>query len=182
MPASPEDRVPTNWYVITGGPSCGKTTTVNELRERGYKTTIEESRHYLDLQRSNGKTVEEVESNRRRFQRKVLNMQIDQERRLHPGDIVFLDRAIPDTRACCRFLGIPEDPRLAGVLEKVSYRKVFVLDLLPLVRDYARTENELAQKMIHKLLVKVYQELGFPVVRVPVLSIEDRVDFILAHL
>ena len=29
-----------NWYVITGGPGSGKTTTVNLLRDRGYKTTI----------------------------------------------------------------------------------------------------------------------------------------------
>lgn len=31
----------TNWYVVTGGPSFRKTTTVNLLKERGYKTTIE---------------------------------------------------------------------------------------------------------------------------------------------
>jgi predicted ATPase len=30
----------TNWYVITGGPSSGKTTTINILTARGYKTTI----------------------------------------------------------------------------------------------------------------------------------------------
>ena len=38
---------PNNWYVVTGGPCCGKTTTVNMLAARGYKTTIEEARHYL---------------------------------------------------------------------------------------------------------------------------------------
>ena len=47
----------TNWYVITGGPSSGKTTTVNLLKARGYKTTTEHARHYLDTQRINGKTV-----------------------------------------------------------------------------------------------------------------------------
>ena len=172
----------TNWYVVTGGPSCGKTTTVNALHERGYRTTIEESRHYLELQCSNGKTVEEVERNRRLFQRKVLNMQIDQESRLHPQDVVFLDRAIPDTRAYSRFLGIKEDPRLPELLQRVSYRKVFILDLLPLVRDYVRTEDEVAQRMIHQCLIQVYEELGSPIVRVPVMPVADRVDLILAHL
>ncbi len=47
----------TNWYVITGGPGSGKTTMVNLLRARGYKTTIENARHYFDMQRLNGKTV-----------------------------------------------------------------------------------------------------------------------------
>ena len=56
-------RRKTNWYVITGGPSFGKTTTVNLLKERGYITTIEHARHYLDTQRLKGRTVEEVRKN-----------------------------------------------------------------------------------------------------------------------
>ncbi|HEX6846325.1 MAG TPA: hypothetical protein VF144_05080 [Chitinophagaceae bacterium] len=39
----------TNWYVITGGPGCSKTTMVNLLRERGYDTTIEHAGHFLIL-------------------------------------------------------------------------------------------------------------------------------------
>ena len=38
----------TNWYVITGGPGSGITTTVNLLKERGYITNFEHARHYLD--------------------------------------------------------------------------------------------------------------------------------------
>jgi predicted ATPase len=38
----------TNWYVITCGPSSGKTTTLNILNKKGYNTTIEHARHYLD--------------------------------------------------------------------------------------------------------------------------------------
>ena len=38
----------TNWYVITGGPSTGKTTTIDLLQKQGYHTTIEHARHYID--------------------------------------------------------------------------------------------------------------------------------------
>ncbi|PZR52351.1 MAG: hypothetical protein DI537_55685, partial [Stutzerimonas stutzeri] len=69
----------TNWYVITGGPSSGKTTTVNLLRDRGYTTTIEHARHYIDLQRIEGRTVEEVRAKQREFQRGVLDMQLAEE-------------------------------------------------------------------------------------------------------
>src|SRR3989338_8046757 len=104
--------VKTNWYVITGGPSSGKTTTVNLLKELGYKTTIEHARHYIDTQKVTGKTVEEIRGNQVAFQHGILDMQIEQERTLLPDDVVFLDRAIPDALAYYRFLGLPEDEKL----------------------------------------------------------------------
>jgi predicted ATPase len=175
-------RIETNWYVITGGPSSGKTTVVNELRKRGYKTMVEDARHYIDLQRAEGKSLGEIKKNRRIFQRKVLELQIAQERSLSPSDIVFLDRAIPDTRAYCQFLDLPEDDELEKLIRSVFYRKIFILDLLPLVEDYARREDEAAQKAIHELLIGVYRSLPFPIVYVPVLPVEQRVDLILASL
>lgn len=178
----PKTRISTNWYVITGGPSSGKTSVVNELKARGYNTMVEDARHYIDLQRAKGKSVEEIESNRRVFQRKVLDLQIAQEKSLSPDDLVFLDRAIPDTRAYCQFLRIPEDKKLTDIMKTVSYRKIFILGLLPLVKDYARREDEAAQIAIHQLIIGVYQGLGFPIMFVPVLPIGERVDLILANL
>ena len=172
----------TNWYVITGGPSSGKTTTVNLLNTRGYKTTIEHARHYLDLKRNSGKTVEEVRKHRAEFQSGVLDMQIEQEKNLSPDDVVFLDRAIPDGLAYYRFLNLPMDKKLLKALSLVSYKKIFILDCLPFVKDYARIEDDLAQKRIQVLLKEVYASLPFPVIYVPVLQPEERVDFILKYL
>ncbi len=172
----------TNWYVVTGGPGSGKTTTVNLLKARGYKTTIEHARHYLDTQRLNGKTVGEVRKNQMEFQLGILDMQIEQERALSPDDLIFLDRAIPDALAYYHFLNLPEDEKLLEALRTIAYKKVFILDCLPLVRDYARTEDEAAQKKIHALLIEVYESLGFPIIQVPVFPPEQRVDFILKNL
>ena len=172
----------TNWYVITGGPSSGKTTTINLLKDRGYITTFEHARHYVDTQRVKGKTVDEVRKNQREFQLGVLDMQIEQENQISPDVLAFLDRAIPDALAYYRFLNLPEDEKLTEALRTVSYKKVFILDCLPLVNDYARTEDAAAQKKIHALLMEVYESLGFPVIQVPVLQPEERVDFILKNL
>ena len=172
----------TNWYVLTGGPSSGKTTTVNLLAQRGFATTIEESRHYIDLQRVAGRSVEETRARRLEFQRNVLALQIAQESGLDPEETVFLDRAIPDSLAYYRFLGLEPDPELLAAIERVSYRKTFLLDLLPLAPDYARTEDAAAQRRIHALLAEVYRALPFPVVEVPVLPAEERADFIVARM
>lgn len=172
----------TNWYVITGGPCSGKTTVVNLLAERGYKTTIEDARHYIDTQLATGKTVKEIRKHQAEFQLKVLDMQIEQESTLSRSELVFLDRAIPDARAYYRFLDIPEDEVLAKMMAVVDYKKVFILDYLPLVADYARHEDRAAQKKLHKLITLVYGSLPFPVVHVPVLPPEKRVDFILERL
>lgn len=182
MNAVNDERRKTNWYVITGGPGAGKTTMVNLLKTRGYKTTIEHARHYLDTQRQNGKTVEEVRRNQAEFQLGVLDMQIEQENSLSPDDIVFLDRALPDALAYYRFLNLPPDARLLEALETTAYKKIFILDCLPLVQDYARREDEAAQKRIHELLTQVYEGMPFPVVHVPVLSVEERADYIVENL
>lgn len=112
----------------------------------------------------------------------MLALQLAQEAALDPDELVFLDRAVPDSLAYYRFLGIEPDPALLGAMERAPYRKVFVMDLLPLAPDYARTEDVPAQRRIHELLLEVYESLPIPVERVPVLPPEERVDHILARL
>lgn len=172
----------TNWYVITGGPSSGKTTLVDMLKARGYATAEEHARHYIDTERVSGRSVEEIRANQIEFQKKVLGMQLAHEKALNPDDTVFLDRAVPDALAYCRYLGIPPFPILLEETSKSPYKKVFILDPLPLAPDYARTEDAVAQKEIHRLIAETYESLPTPVVRVPVMSPEERVAFVLANL
>jgi predicted ATPase len=172
----------TRWYVITGGPSSGKTTTIELLAQRGYRTTIEHARHFIDTQRVTGRTVAEIRANQREFQRGILQMQIEQEQGLAPNEVWFLDRALPDALAYYRFLALEPEPELIAALKTASYRKVFILDLLPLQKDYARTEDAEAQRRIHELLTEVYRSLGFSYETVPALLPEERVDYILRHM
>ena len=180
-PAEPIRRE-TNWYVVTGGPGSGKTTTVNILRDRGYSTTIEGARHYIDTLRSKGHDPASARLHQEAFQMEVLKLQIEQESSLDPSQVVFLDRAVPDALAYFRYLYLPLNKTLTDALANASYRKVFFLECLPLVNDYARLEDEVQQRRIRDLLHEVYHSLPFPLVHVPVLPSEERADFIIANL
>jgi predicted ATPase len=171
-----------NWYVITGGPSSGKSTAIKILKDQGYTTTEEVARHFIDLQRINGRSTDEIRSNQRQFQHKVLNLQIDLERRLDPQELIFLDRGLPDELAYYQYFNLPPDEKLVEYLEFATYKKIFIMDLLPLCEDYARTEDVSAQRALHQLIIDVYKKRSEPVVMVPVLSPKERVQFILDNL
>jgi predicted ATPase len=98
------------------------------------------------------------------------------------GIIIFLDRAIPDAVAYYRFLGIELDSHLNQAVKNCKYKKVFILDKLPLIKDYARIENKNDQTVIHKLITEVYESLPFPVIHVPVLEPKERMEFIINNL
>lgn len=171
-----------NWYVITGGPSSGKSTVIELLKDDGYTTTHEVARHFIDLQRINGRSTEEIRANQRQFQHKVLNLQIQLERRLDPQEMIFLDRGLPDELAYYQYFDLAPDEKLVEYLEYATYKKIFIMDLLPLDKDYARTEDLAAQKALHQLIIDIYKSRSEPIVMVPVLPPKERVAFILANL
>lgn len=146
MNSKSNNKIQSNRYVITGGPSTSKTTVIDLLQKQGYNTTIEHARHYIDTMRDEGNTVEDIRNNKRKFQLGVLDMQIEQEASLKKEDIVFLDRAIPDALTYYQFLKLDYDEKLIDAIKETSYKKVFILDRLPFTKDYARTENEAEQK------------------------------------
>lgn len=175
-------EIKTSWYVITGGPCTGKTTVIELLAGRGYATIIEQARHYIDMQKIKGRTIDEIKANKEKFQLEVLNLQIKAESALDVNKIAFLDRALPDAMAYYEFLGLKYDDRLIKMCNTFCYQKVFVLDRLPLINDYARLEDEDQQIRIHHIIIDVYKRFPCPVKFVPVLLPEERVDFILQNL
>jgi len=172
----------TNWCVITGGPSSGKSTVIRLLKDLGYHTTIELARHYIDLQRMNGLSTDEIRANQRQFQHNVLNLQIELERRLDPEELIFLDRGLPDELAYYQYFNLAPDEKLIEYLDQRIYKKIFIMDLLPLHKDYARTEDVAAQRALHELIIATYMKRSEPVVMVPVLPPKERVQLIIDNL
>lgn len=171
-----------NWYVLTGAPSSGKTTIIKLLEKKGYKVLYEIARVYIDQQLKKGKTIQEIRKNEISFQKTILKLKVAYESKLNPKEITFLDRAIPDSIAYNQLLGIPKDKYLEKTVKLTSYKKIFIFEKLEFEKDYARTESLEEVERLEKLIEKEYKKLSFPILKVPKMSVEKRVKFILDNL
>ncbi len=174
-------RIQTNWHVITGAASCGKTTLIDLLADKGFQTVPETARLYIEREMAKGRTIHEIRENGAAFQRRLIDMQLGIEGGLRAIGVVFLDRGVPDYLAYCRVFGPNPNEFLAECFHH-RYASIFVLDRLPFQQNGARIEDDAIAGLLDEWLARDYSALGYSVVRVPVLSIKDRLAFILDWL
>lgn len=175
--------VKSNWYVITGGPCSGKTTALELLEQKGYKIQSEAARIYFDNEMAKGKTIEEIRKDEGQVQKELLYLKEKIEGALSKDELIFLDRAIPDSLAYYEAAGLSaNDKYLRESVKRIQYKKIFLFELLEYKQDDVRTENENA-KEIEEKLEKYYLAEGYEVIRVPDMGEpEKRVEFILENL
>jgi len=166
-----------NLYVISGGPGTGKTTTIESLRKEGFGI-LEETARKIAEKKFPGKSVKEI--NPKDFQEEIFKLQVAQIEKIKDDKrIFFSDRGIGDTIAFYK-LRVGQAPKeMWKYAKKIKYRGIFILDFLPFYeKDILRQEDEEEQKKIHEEIIKTYKELGYDIVRVPFMSVKDRVNFI----
>ena len=171
----------TNWYVITGAPCSGKTSVISSLEQHGYRVVHETARAYINEELGKGKRLDEIKADMSLFEHNIFYRKIEAESSLPDKAIVFLDRAIPDSIAYFRFAGLdPEEPEKESA--DIRYRKIFLFDRLRIKQDEVRNENEEDSILIDRLIEETYVTLGYEIMRVPVLPVGRRVDFILENM
>lgn len=169
------------WYVVTGGPNSGKTTVIEYLSKFDYHTVTEYARLFIDKELKKGKTIQEIKKNHKLFQDNVLKVKMQLERKTPRNKVVFLDRGLPDTIAYYRFWKL-KVPKQLFYIGKNRYKKIFLLDVLPYKGDYARIETVKEAKEIHRQIKKIYKELGYHIIRIPVMPVENRGKLILRNI
>jgi predicted ATPase len=174
-------RAHTKWHVITGAPSCGKTTLIDQLANQGFQTVPESARLYIEREMAKGRTAHEILENDA-DERAMTDWQRRVEHGLRATDVAFLDRALPDYLAWWRVHGLNPNELLAECFHH-RYASVFMLDPLPFQPDDQRVEEVAAiARYTIEWLARDYSALGYRVVRVPVLSPQDRLAFVLERI
>jgi predicted ATPase len=77
---------------------------------------------------------------------------------------------------------IPYDIEAIHKSTSKKYKKAFVLDGLPVVKDNVRIESDKQAAEITRFIEKSYSELDIEIVKVPIMSRIERVEFILKNL
>jgi predicted ATPase len=173
--------VQTNWHVITGASCSGKTTLIDQLADKGFQTVPEVGRQYFESEMAKGRTNDEIREDRVALQHGIIDMQLKIEGGLRAIDVIFLDRAFPDVLAFCRVFGLNPNEVLLECFRR-RYASVFMLDRFPYQQDGVRAADDATADFLDEWIARDYTALGYSVVRVPVLSPEERLAFVLESL
>lgn len=172
-----------NWFVITGGPSVGKTTLLAELEKLGHSTFPESARVVIDSGIAKGLTIDDIRNDERQFQMDVLAHKIRTELEQDKGSLTFFDRGMHDTLAYLRLFDLEVTDEVIEAMKNAGYKHVFLLEPLNIYTlDYARTESREEALRLNELLLEAYEEYGMKPTVIPALSPEERAQLILKHL
>ncbi|MFA5887906.1 MAG: AAA family ATPase [Candidatus Nanoarchaeia archaeon] len=166
-------------YVFAGAAYSGKTTMLNEMAKLGFQTVPEAARQIIEEQLAKGGTLLPW-INKRDFELACLDIILINETKFSEG-IVFFDRALPDGVAYHRLNN--NTPEYLEHAKNYRYDAVFLLDMLPgYNQDNVRKFDVGHEKIMQKLIGEAYAESTGKLIKVPAMSIEKRVELVLANI
>ncbi len=173
--------IETDWVVITGPPSSGKTTLLNLFAEAGNPVSHDSTRQLIADVTAAGRDAEEFRF-ADDFQPRVLEAMSAAEHRLKPSDRVFLEYALPCNIAFHRTEALELTPGLAEAATRFHYAAVFILDPVGWETDEQRVEDAEYQAAVHQHMWDVYREHGYEPIRLEAVSPTERFDRVQAAL
>jgi predicted ATPase len=173
-----------NLYVLTGGPGAGKTAVLAELQRQGFPCVPEVARQIIQEQVQTGGTAVPW-SDTACYAELMLERSISSFRELTPASqITFCDRGIPDALCYLQLIGHDDSE---AVTASMTYRYAQKVFLAPPWRAIYATDSERKQSFEEavrtcNLMIMVYEECGYEIVELPLVSPPERAEFILEHV
>ena len=174
-------RTLTSWHVITGSSCSGKTTLINQLAEAGFQTVPEGGRLFFERELAKGRKIDEIRADPAQFTPEIYRIMLENEADSKPDQLLFFDRAQPDSYAFYRASGLDPNAIIQdGYLFR--YESVFMLERFPYQKDGVRTADDETADYLERWIARDYSDLGYNLIWVPVLPREERLAFVLEKI
>jgi predicted ATPase len=145
----------TNWIVITGVPSSGKTTLINQLSEAGYSTLPDPARVVYERYADAEKMPPDVT-----LQTEIVEFLARSYREMDPDELFFLDYGMPDNVVYQESLGL-DTASSVRYCEEFRYKQVFLLAPLEFQFDGTRDKDYQYREEIFAKTAQKYEYFGY---------------------
>ena len=168
--------VETNWVVITGSPSSGKSTLIEKLSKMGYEVLNDVAREIIQEMKQNSDPIDE-----KKKQLLIVERLLQKYCSISRNELVFLDYGMPDNLVFQAMAGFSID-FAEKAAKLIRYRAVFLLKPLKIDYDGVRNLDYKTQHRIHNEILKKYIELNYNPVIIPSADLQYRLDIILKYI
>lgn len=170
------------FHVITGGPGSGKTSLIDALARAGHAHTVEAGRAIIQDQLAiDGPALPWRDP--LAFAELMLSWELRSYRMAEAmRGPVFFDRGVTDLLGYLTLIGRPAPAHIARAAERFRYnRRVFVAPPWPQIyaQDAERKQTLEEAVRTYEALVAAYAACGYELVSLPLVSVEERVRFVL---
>jgi predicted ATPase len=171
-------------HIITGAPGTGKTAIINALIQKGYSCAEEISRDIIAEQIVSGGDILPWK-NQIAFENHIANLRKEQYLNSSENKNYFFDRSSIDCIAYLKANKLDITTKITQIIKQCVFnRQVFITPIWEeiYVNDDERMEDIKTAINIEKSLIETYKSLGYILVKVPKLSVSERVNFILSNI
>jgi len=173
------------FLVLTGGPGSGKSALIEALQRYGYGGSVEAGRGIIQDQMAiGGRALPWVDP--ALFAELMLAWEIRSYRLAQQeGGLVFFDRGVPDVVGYLRLIGLPVPAHMQKAAGSFRYnRRVFMAPPWPEIfrQDRERKQDFEEAVRTYGALVATYTSLGYELVEIPCVAVEERVRFVLGNV
>ena len=169
--------------IVTGGPGAGKTTLLTALAGCGQACVPDSARAIIQDRLRRGLSARPDPAE---FTSAILRMDIQRYREASTeADLVFFDRAIPDALCMRHDLGLLSMVEAERNLVAFPYcRHVFVAPPWEAIytTDTERDQRFADSVRVHRRASDWYVALGFELIELPCVPVEQRCEFVLQRL
>ena len=173
------------FFVVTGGSGSGKSALIDALEKSGYARSVEAGRGIIQDQVTIGGSALPW-SDHSLFAEMMLCWEMRSYRMAdHETGAVFFDRGVPDVLGYLRLLNLPVLPHMQRAANTFRYnRRVFIA---PPWHEIFQQDRERKQDFdeavrTYDALAATYTELGYTLVEIPCVPVEERARFVLSKV